>query len=74
MTIQEDTHTIDSKVYEVSAKNPTAMDVSTEGQLLAVLEEKKGKDHVMLYRHGNNETYAVYREREEAFRPHDVCF
>ena len=64
--------TTDSKVYEVNATNPIAMDVSKDGQLLAVLEE--GQDHVMLYRHGNAEPYAVYRGSGEAFRPLDICF
>ena len=64
--------TTDRKVYEVNAEDPVAMDVSKDGQLLAVLEE--GQDHVMLYRHGNAEPYAVYRGSEEAFRPLDICF
>ena len=64
VTIETMIDTTDSKVYEVSAKNPIAMDVSKDGQLLAVLEE--GQDHVMLYRHGNAEPYAVYRGSGEA--------
>ncbi|XP_070179418.1 uncharacterized protein [Littorina saxatilis] len=62
----------DVKVCEVSAKTPIAMDVSKDGQLVAVLEE--GQDHVMLYRNGNTEPYAIYRGHGEVFRPLDVCF
>ena len=72
VTIKEMRDTTDSKVYEVNATNPIAMDVSKDGQLLAVLEE--GQDHVMLYRHGNAKPYAVYRGSGEAFRPLDICF
>ena len=72
VTIEGLTDTTDRKVCEVRAKNPTAMDVSKDGQLLAVLEE--GQDHVMLYRHGDSEPYATYRGSGTAFRPLDVCF
>ena len=66
------TSTTDSKVCDVSAKDPIAMDVSTDGQLLAVLEE--GRNQVLLYRHGDTEPYAIYRGSGDAFRPLDVCF
>ncbi|KAK7103342.1 uncharacterized protein [Littorina saxatilis] len=64
--------TTDVKVCDVSAKSPIAMDVSKDGQLVAVLEE--GQDHVMLYRHDNSEPHSIYRGQAEAFRPLDVCF
>lgn len=72
VTIEGLTDTTDSKVCDVSAKDPIAMDVSKDGQLLAVLEE--GRDQVLLYRHGDTEPYALYRVSGDAFRPLDVCF
>ena len=64
--------TTDSKVSEVSAKDPTAMDVSRDGRLIAVLERRQ--NHVLLYRQGKTDHYAVYRGSGQAFRPHDICF
>lgn len=67
-----DGRTTDSKIFDISAKDPIAMDASQTEELFAVLE--KGRDHVTLYRRGNAEPFATYNGHGEAFEPFDVCF
>jgi hypothetical protein len=66
------TVTTDSYICDLAVQNPVAMDVSKDGQRLAVLEDSY--TDVKIFRSGSSRPHAIYRADGQSFKPLDICF